>query len=52
MVGVANPGSFAIKFTARIGCVATIAEAMRAKLNPNPPDISMIMADVRALLDQ
>lgn len=29
-----------------------IAKSMRAKLNPNPPDISNIMADVRALLHQ
>jgi type I restriction enzyme R subunit len=47
-----KPDPAAIEFTPRIGCIATIAEAMRAKLNPNPPDISKIMADVRALLDE
>jgi len=47
-----KPDPAAIEFTPRIGGIATIAEAMRAKLNPNPPDISKIMADVRALLDE
>jgi type I restriction enzyme R subunit len=47
-----KPDPAAIEFTARIGCIATIAESIRAKLNPNPPDISKVMADVRALLDE
>jgi type I restriction enzyme R subunit len=47
-----KPDPAAIEFTARIGCIATIAESIRAKLNPNPPDISKIMADVRELLDE
>jgi type I restriction enzyme R subunit len=34
-----------------VACLATLAEAIRAKLNPNPPDIGSVMAGINALLD-
>jgi type I restriction enzyme R subunit len=47
-----KPDPLAIEFTTRVSCLVTIAESIRAKLNPSPPDVSAIMADVRGLLDQ
>jgi type I restriction enzyme R subunit len=29
-----------------------LAEAIRAKLNPNPPDISQVMGRINGLLDE
>ena len=40
------------KLTAsRVACLATIAEAIRITLNPSAPDISAVMSDISALLD-
>jgi len=47
-----KPDPLAIEFTTRVSCLVTIAESIRAKLNPSPPDVSAVMADVRGLLDQ
>ena len=37
--------------TGAVSCLAAIADAIRAKLNPNPANISEVMADIGALLD-
>ncbi len=34
-----------------MACLTTLAEAIRAKLNPNPPDISKVMGQINGLLD-
>jgi type I restriction enzyme R subunit len=47
-----KPDPAALEFAGRVACIATIADAIRAKLNPNPADISAVMGDIHALLDQ
>jgi type I restriction enzyme R subunit len=47
-----KPDPAALEFAGRVACIATIADAIRAKLNPNPADISAVMGDINALLDQ
>jgi type I restriction enzyme R subunit len=34
-----------------VACLSTIADAIRVKLNPNPPDISKVLAGINTLLD-
>ena len=46
-----KPDPVALEFASRVACLATIAEAIRAKLNPNPPDISTVLGDINTLLD-
>jgi type I restriction enzyme R subunit len=36
----------------RVSCLAAIAEAIKSQLNPNPPDISVVMGRINELLDQ
>jgi type I restriction enzyme R subunit len=40
-----------LEFASRVACLAAIADAIRAKLNPNPADISSVMDDISKLLD-
>jgi type I restriction enzyme R subunit len=47
-----KPDPAALEFAGRVACIGTIGEAMRAKLNPNPPDISAVMSGIARLLDQ
>ena len=47
-----KPDPVALEFANRVACMATLAEAIRAKLNPNPPDISQVMAGINSLLDE
>jgi type I restriction enzyme, R subunit len=47
-----KPDPAALEFGGRVACIGTIADAIRAKLNPNPADISEVMGDITALLDQ
>ena len=42
----------ALEFAGRVECLATLAEAMRAKPNPNPPDTSQVMGRSGGLLDE
>ncbi|MDT4289547.1 type I restriction endonuclease subunit R [Methylomonas sp. MO1] len=46
-----KPDPAALEFASRAACLATLAEAMRVKLNPNPPDISVVMGQINSLLD-
>jgi type I site-specific restriction-modification system R (restriction) subunit len=46
-----KPGPAALEFAGRVACVAAIADAIRAKLNPNPADISDVMGGINKLLD-
>jgi type I restriction enzyme R subunit len=46
-----KPDPVALEFASRVACLSTIAEAIRAKLNPNPPDISTVLGDINTLLD-
>ena len=38
-----KPDPAALEFASRVNCLSTIAEAIRAKLNPNPANISGIL---------
>ena len=40
-----------LEFASRVACLATLAESIRVKLNPNPPDISQVMTAINGLLD-
>jgi type I restriction enzyme R subunit len=46
-----KPDPSALEFAGKVACIATLAEAIRVKLNPNPPDISEVMVDINTLLD-
>jgi len=46
-----KPDPAALEFGGRVACLAAIADAIRAKLNPNPADISSVMGDISRLLD-
>ncbi len=47
-----KPDPAALEFTSRVACLTTLAEAIRTKLNPNPPDISQVMSNINTLLDE
>ncbi len=47
-----KPDPSAIAFSARVAGIATLAAAIRAKLNPNPPDIATILQQISGLLDE
>lgn len=47
-----KPDPAALEFATRVAGIATLAAAIRAKLNPNPPDIASILADITGLLDR
>uniref|UniRef100_UPI00262F5203 type I restriction endonuclease subunit R n=1 Tax=Propionivibrio sp. TaxID=2212460 RepID=UPI00262F5203 len=46
-----KPDPSALEFASRVACLTTLAEAIRAKLNPNPPDVSQVMNAINGLLD-
>jgi type I restriction enzyme R subunit len=46
-----KPDPAALDFAGRVGCLAAIADAIRAKLNPNSADISSVIGDISKLLD-
>ena len=46
-----KPDPVVLEFANRVACLSTIAQAIRAKLNPNPPDISKVLQDINILLD-
>jgi len=47
-----KPDPAALEFVSRVACLATLAEGIRATLNPNPPDISTVMGQITGLLDE
>lgn len=46
-----KPDKAALEFTGRVACLSAIADAIRTMLNPNPVDISGVMGQINALLD-
>jgi len=46
-----KPDPAALEFAARVAGLSTLAETIRAKLNPNPPDITEVMGQIAGLLD-
>jgi type I restriction enzyme R subunit len=51
LYGAVKPDPAALEFSGRVACLAAIAEAIRAKLNPEPVDISGVMQKVNEVLD-
>lgn len=47
-----KPDPAALEFASRVACLTTLAEAIRTRLNPNPPDISQVMGGINSLLDE
>jgi type I restriction enzyme R subunit len=47
-----KPDPAALEFAQRVAGIATLAAAIRAKLSPNPPDISTIVGQITGLLDE
>ncbi len=47
-----KPDPAALEFASRVACLTTLAEAIRTRLNPNPPDISQVMGGINTLLDE
>jgi len=52
LYGAVKPDPAAVAFSGRVACLTTLAAAIRAKLNPNPPDISLVMSGITTLLDE
>ena len=46
-----KPDPVVLEFANRVACLSTIAQAIRTKLNPDPPDISKVLQDINTLLD-
>lgn len=46
-----KPDVGALEFANRVACLTTLAEAIKATLRPNPPDISQVMQEINGLLD-
>jgi len=51
LCGAVKPDLVALEFAGRVACLTAIADAIRAKLNPNPADISEIMGGIGEVLD-
>ena len=47
-----KPHPLAAQFTPRVACLATLAAAIKNKLNPNPIDVSHVMKGITAILDE
>ncbi len=52
LYGAVKPDPAALEFAGRVACLAAIADAIRAKLNPNPADITEVMGGIAKLLDK
>jgi type I restriction enzyme R subunit len=51
LYGAVKPDPAALEFSGRVACLCAIGDAIRAKLNPNPADITGVMGDIGKLLD-
>jgi type I restriction enzyme R subunit len=47
-----KPSPEVLVHTPRVSCLVAIAEAIKSQLNPNPPDVSVVMGRINELLDQ
>jgi type I restriction enzyme R subunit len=46
-----KPDVAALEFAGRVACLSTLADGIRVRLNPNPPDISQVVGQLKDLLD-
>ncbi len=51
LYGAVKPDPAALEFAGRVATLTALADAIRAKLNPNPADITEVMGDIGKLLD-
>ena len=51
LYGAVKPDPAALEFAGRVTCLATIADVIRAKLHPDPVDITEVMGGIAKLLD-
>jgi type I restriction enzyme R subunit len=51
LYGAVKPDPAALEFASRAACLGAIADAIRAKLNPNPVDVSAVMTGINRVLD-
>ena len=51
LYGAVKPDPAAVEFSLRVASLSAIADAIRAKLNPDPVDISKVMGSIGQLLD-
>ncbi len=51
LYGAVKPDPVALEFAARVASLTAIADAIKAKLNPNPVDITGVLGEIGALLD-
>ncbi len=47
-----KPDPVALECAQRVAAISTLAAAIKAKLNPNPPDISEILRQINEVLDE
>jgi type I restriction enzyme R subunit len=47
-----KPDPSALEFAGKAACLSALADAIRARLNPGPPDISQMMGQINGLLDK
>ena len=47
-----KPSPEVLVHTPRVSCLVAIADAIKSQLNPNPPDVSVVMGRINELLDQ
>jgi type I restriction enzyme R subunit len=47
-----KPDPAALEFAAPVACLAMLADAIQARLNPDPANISQVMGRINALLDE
>lgn len=52
LYGAVKPDPAVLEFAGRVACLAAVAEAIRARLNPGTSDISQVMRAVNGLLDE
>ena len=52
LYGAVKPEPAALEFAGRIACLAALADAIRAKINPNPIDVSGVMEGIAKVLDK
>lgn len=46
-----KPDPSALEFASRVACISTLADCIRTRLSPNPPDISLVINNINGLLD-
>jgi type I restriction enzyme R subunit len=46
-----KPDPVALEFLGQVACLSALSDAIRAKLNPEPVDVSMVMEDIGEVLD-